>query len=192
MLILLNVLLLVAVHQHCFCNLWINDYLKRCWRSTLPVGNGVLWLITQMYVALCKLNSEMCCEENGQLWGRQDDCCWVKVRVGLEGPQACCMHGGCVLMHVSHGKAKVLCLDDRGRCPSPCPPALSLHLMSLYHCLDDQVNIMDLQERLFTRSLLLPDLSSSYVIKFMKFVILNWIQALEVLQRKSAVSNSAA
>lgn len=36
------------------------------------------------------------------------------------------------------------------------------------------------------------ELSSSYVFKFMKFVILNWIQALEVLQRKSVVSNLAA
>lgn len=22
-----------------------------------------------------------------------DECCWVEGRVGLEGPQACCMHG---------------------------------------------------------------------------------------------------
>lgn len=119
----------------------------------------------------------------------KDDCCWVESREGLEGPRTCCVHGVvCKCTSVMESGSPLV---GRWRCQSHYALALNLHLKSLYNCLDVPINMVDLEGRLFTHSLLLRDRLICPVLKsFKKAVVFNWIQALEGLQRKKTVSHS--
>lgn len=90
-----------------------------------------------------------------------------RAEMGWKGHGHVVCMGSCVSA-LQSWKVEVLWLVGRWRCQSHCAPALNLHLMSLYHCLDDHINIMDLEERLFTRSLLLPDLFMCPVLKSLR------------------------
>lgn len=128
-----------------------HSYLNRCWRSTLLCRQ---WSAVADHpnVVLCKLSSV-----SGQLWGRQDDCCWVESSDGLEGPQTHSVHGV---------MSKCTSVMESGspffgwqvKMSVTLWLALNLLVMSLYHCLDDHINFVDLEGKPFTHLLLLPDL----------------------------------
>lgn len=99
--------------------------------------------------------------------------------------------GSCVSA-LQSWKVEVLWLVGKWRCQSHCALALNLHVMSLYCCLDDHINFVDLEERPFTHLPLLPDLLICPVLKSLRRLwVFNGIQALGGLQRKKTVSHSS-